>query len=455
MLFANPADPWWNTNWHYRAELNIANAVINQTGKLNIDFAALGLPSALDVNSIRIVKSDGITLLSKQEYTDTVYNNITDAANNNRGEVKFIIEDSGNIRYYIYYDTVANGPKGVLGATYVINGNFEHSSGSIPTGWVTGQLNIGINQPNNEVHPIAGEGNTVNITDANYGAAVVNNSAHTGTKFHLHGYRDRQESSNVAEQVWIEKTLSVPVSNPGTLTFWFRVQGWDQTVSNNSYDRVQVRVNGVIVNPQTLTINNPNLNIFTQVYGKRSIYTQYGDAGWTQATLNLNGYAGNTITVRINFLFAGDNISRTWQLIDDMEWSIQNVAIGIQETLPNMSITKQSCVISDPVNLTNNPKRIPGATIRYAFQVSNSGTVNANNVIVDDILNSNFNYTTIRNLQILNGACNCLGVTSNSNNPPPGTGNGVHPIKLNFGTVSGGSVATPTQKCGYFEVDIK
>lgn len=121
----------------------------------------------------------------------------------------------------------------------------------------------------------------------------------------------------------------------------------------------------------------------------------------------------------------------------------------------NMSIAKTSCVINDSVNGSTNPKRIPGATVRYAIQVSNSAEGSAENVIVDDTLNSNFDYTTIRNLQIQNGACNCLGVTSANNNPPPGTGNGVHPIKLNFGTVAGGTVGNPTQECGYFEVDIK
>jgi len=122
---------------------------------------------------------------------------------------------------------------------------------------------------------------------------------------------------------------------------------------------------------------------------------------------------------------------------------------------PSVQITKSSCVINDPVNITTNPKRIPGATIRYAFEVSNTGASAADNVIVEDDLNSNFDYSTIQYLQIQSGTCNCLGVTSASNNGANGTANGVNPVKLDFGTVAAGSSSTPTIECGYFEVDIK
>lgn len=122
---------------------------------------------------------------------------------------------------------------------------------------------------------------------------------------------------------------------------------------------------------------------------------------------------------------------------------------------PDVQIIKSSCVISDTVNNNTNPKRIPGATIRYAFEVSNTGARKARNVIVDDNLNSNFDYSTIQNLQIQSSTCDCLGVTSASNNGANGTANGENPVKLDFGTVASGSTGTPTIECGYFEVDIK
>lgn len=120
----------------------------------------------------------------------------------------------------------------------------------------------------------------------------------------------------------------------------------------------------------------------------------------------------------------------------------------------DISIKKESCVISDPVNGTTNPKRIPDATIRYAIEISNADIGSASNAVVDDTLPVTFDTSTIRNLQITDGACDCTGVASASANPAPGTGNGIHPIKLNYEILLGGSVGTPTRKCGYFEVDL-
>jgi hypothetical protein len=51
-----------------------------------------------------------------------------------------------------------------------------------------------------------------------------------------------------------------------------------------------------------------------------------------------------------------------------------------------LSITKVSSLISDPVNLANNPKAIPGALVEYLISVANNGTdaTDANSVVVVD-----------------------------------------------------------------------
>jgi len=118
--------------------------------------------------------------------------------------------------------------------------------------------------------------------------------------------------------------------------------------------------------------------------------------------------------------------------------------------LPEMHITKSSCVIDDPVNDQNSPKRIPGATIRYAVEVKNGGVGPAEDVMVEDNLSSLFDESTIRNLQIQNSVCDCEGITSASNNGPDGSGDGENPVKLDFDTVDAG-----TTECGYFEVEIR
>ena len=56
----------------------------------------------------------------------------------------------------------------------------------------------------------------------------------------------------------------------------------------------------------------------------------------------------------------------------------------------NLTITKTSAVVSDPVNGTTNPKAIPGAIVRYTFTVTNTGptAVTANSVFIIDTLPS-------------------------------------------------------------------
>lgn len=54
-----------------------------------------------------------------------------------------------------------------------------------------------------------------------------------------------------------------------------------------------------------------------------------------------------------------------------------------------ISITKSSAVISDPINLLVNPKRIPGATVRYTITVTNgAGAATADPVIITDVITS-------------------------------------------------------------------
>ena len=120
-----------------------------------------------------------------------------------------------------------------------------------------------------------------------------------------------------------------------------------------------------------------------------------------------------------------------------------------------LSIVKDSCVVSDSINGTNNPKRIPMSVLRYAIEVSNRGTLSASDVIVTDDISVIFDEDSINNIQIQSGVCDCLGVTSTSNNGVNGTTNGINPIILDFGNILGGSVATPTIECGYFEVLLK
>ena len=62
-------------------------------------------------------------------------------------------------------------------------------------------------------------------------------------------------------------------------------------------------------------------------------------------------------------------------------------ATGIYDvTTTTINVNKTSSVISDPFNLTVNPKAIPGATVQYCISVENAGATAATNVKVDDAI---------------------------------------------------------------------
>lgn len=56
-------------------------------------------------------------------------------------------------------------------------------------------------------------------------------------------------------------------------------------------------------------------------------------------------------------------------------------------------ISKTSTVISDPLNGGTNPKRIPGAVVRYTISLQNTGAAAATNVVASDPVPSDVTYT--------------------------------------------------------------
>ncbi|TIX52085.1 DUF11 domain-containing protein [Alteraurantiacibacter aquimixticola] len=60
-----------------------------------------------------------------------------------------------------------------------------------------------------------------------------------------------------------------------------------------------------------------------------------------------------------------------------------------------VSVTKESLVLSDPVNGTTDPKAIPGATVQYCIKVSNAaGGADATNVTLTDPVPGDVTYVT-------------------------------------------------------------
>ncbi len=83
-------------------------------------------------------------------------------------------------------------------------------------------------------------------------------------------------------------------------------------------------------------------------------------------------------TVFADTLATGGNTARDGKALDRGDYKVAAAAI---------TATKNSLVIYDPVNLTTNPKMIPGAIVQYCITVSNAtGSATATNVTLSDIL---------------------------------------------------------------------
>ena len=188
-VFADLADPWWDTGWRYRIELNMPTAEIGHMGKLNVDFTALGLPGTFDPDSVRVVKQDGLTLLTEVEYNDNIYNDNTDAIGNSTGEVKFIVEDTGIVRYYLYYDSIDNGPYTPLTAAESVNGNFEY----IGNKWALKDRFVNTSTPDNVI--FTGSSSALITDAASGGSQLVTQLMHTGASAYLFGYKNDEENN--------------------------------------------------------------------------------------------------------------------------------------------------------------------------------------------------------------------------------------------------------------------
>jgi len=84
-----------------------------------------------------------------------------------------------------------------------------------------------------------------------------------------------------------------------------------------------------------------------------------------------------------------------------------------------LTVTKQSRVVSDPINGTTNPKAIPGAVIEYCIVVANaSGSATATSVAISDPLPATVTYQSsfgiLLNGSVSSGTCNADGSAGGS-----------------------------------------
>jgi uncharacterized repeat protein (TIGR01451 family) len=84
-----------------------------------------------------------------------------------------------------------------------------------------------------------------------------------------------------------------------------------------------------------------------------------------------------------------------------------------------ITVTKTATVVSDPFNLTTNPKAIPGATIEYCIQVANTGGASATSVQVTDVIPTNTTFVSgslNTGGTVTSGVCNSDGTSEDDDN---------------------------------------
>lgn len=116
---------------------------------------------------------------------------------------------------------------------------------------------------------------------------------------------------------------------------------------------------------------------------------------------------------------------------------------------PTLTVTKQSRVVSDPINGSTNPKLIPGAVVEYCIVVANAaGGAAANSVAISDPLPAQT--TFVASSSFLNGTYTGTAPTGTCN--LDGTAGG----SVAAGTLSGtlGTIAAGTTRTLYFQVTI-
>ena len=422
-LAAAPA--WYDSNvagvspdWHYRTALTLsAAASVNTTAVVSIDFTALlaqmGVVGTLDVNSIRVVRPNG-ALAAVQEFTPNVFNGATNATAG-RGEVRFLVQDAAGV-YQVYFDITQNGSKPANTST-PINGNFERdAAGTRPaTSWTVGTVAAGYDA---QVRPSESPSIATNGTVAGNGASprTVDGTPFTGDRSYLIGARTNNEGADGFPTVTITKTINVPATNPGSLTFRYRIQGWDSNVNGNTttYDFLAVRLSATGVATANLVgpaANNYVTRPFSPNYGTqsanaaRSGYGQYngwdidtnnvrrgvggvfmtlarGAEPWFTVTQDLTAFAGRTAT--LTFTFSNTTVYKSWAHIDDVEWSVVTptlgapVAFGVAVTSPTLA---PAIVAGNTLSISAAVDAAPGAAV-FADILNDVGVVVASNILL-------------------------------------------------------------------------
>ena len=119
-------------------------------------------------------------------------------------------------------------------------------------------------------------------------------------------------------------------------------------------------------------------------------YGAHGQAGSPQSTTSValnSGY--HTVEFRHQERGGGDNYFLYWQQPGASSMSIvAGSSLSHCPLTTTISLQKTKVTVSDPINLTTNPKAIPGAIVRYTLTALNNGPNTADSAVISDNLNN-------------------------------------------------------------------
>jgi uncharacterized repeat protein (TIGR01451 family) len=116
---------------------------------------------------------------------------------------------------------------------------------------------------------------------------------------------------------------------------------------------------------------------------------------WTPSPLSNGASVVLNITATVDAGTAGSTITNTATITNsnriDPDETNNSSSVDINVVEASLSVVKTAVTTSDPVNGATNPYNIPGATILYSIQVTNTGlgTADANSVFINDAIPAN------------------------------------------------------------------
>ena len=116
-------------------------------------------------------------------------------------------------------------------------------------------------------------------------------------------------------------------------------------------------------------------------YIHHGLGTHRANGEWHSINRNLQidlddyGIAGNNIYSVVAFLIRGTG-------------RVDDIHLTAEPLKPNIQFTKISTTVSDPINGTNNPKRIPNSMVEYTLKANNIGygEASTNTLVIQDVI---------------------------------------------------------------------